>query len=670
MHIINNMSVSKKILIGFGFILILLLTVSIVGYKNITLLGDDFSQYRGLALQTNQSGRVQANLLETRIYVKDFLIKASDDSINNVNNRASKTLSYLTDLKKLVTQADKLEVIEMAKKNMKTYLDTFHEVTTKQKVRNDLVHNILDKVGPEIEKNLTQVMKDAYRDHNVEVEFHAGKTLRSLLLARLYTTKFLIDNNKTAYQRTQSEFAIMQKDVQELTSTLQNPDHLKLAQKINEQVTTYQKTIQDVYQTISTRNDMINNTLDAIGPKVADEMEDLKLSIKKEQDALGPKATAAVKLATTLTLSVSVIGIIFAITAAILIGSNITKPIKHMTNAMTNLAKGDKTVVIPAIGLKNEIGDMASAVQVFKDNMIKAERLQAEQEEEQAKKTKRANAVDQMINQFREEVTETLDAMATAATTLKEDSKNLSVISEQTAQQASTVAAAAEQASSNVQTVAGSADELSASVNEINVQINESSRITESARVKTENTNAFVNQLNESVMRIGEVVNLINDIADQTNLLALNATIEAARAGEAGKGFAVVASEVKNLANQTGKATEEIGSQIKEVQTNTRDAVSAIQDVTLVITQVSEISNSIVAALEQQSAATNEIARNVQEASSGTSEVSNSITIVNTAAQNTGTSASNVRTSAEGVDQLTLKIRDKIKVFLTNVQEA
>ncbi len=382
------------------------------------------------------------------------------------------------------------------------------------------------------------------------------------------------------------------------------------------------------------------------------------------------EAFAATNNLTTLILVIGSIGAAMIAAAGYMIAKSLSGPITVMTDSMGVLAAGDKSVEIPGVGRSDEIGNMASAVQVFKDNMIKAEQLAAEQEKEQAVKEKRARVVDELLSKFNDEVDEALNVVASAATEMQSSSQSMQTTADSTAQRAGAAAAATEQASANVHSVATATEELTSSVAEINRQVTDSERIGREAKQQADRTNELVNGLSESVGKIGEVVNLINDIAEQTNLLALNATIEAARAGDAGKGFAVVASEVKNLATQTGKATDEIASQISGIQTETSDAVTAIKNITEVIDQISEISSTIASALEEQSAATGEISRNVQEAATGTSEVAENVTEVNDAAIETGNASSEVASAASEVAERAETLRKQVNSFLENVRMA
>jgi methyl-accepting chemotaxis protein len=360
----------------------------------------------------------------------------------------------------------------------------------------------------------------------------------------------------------------------------------------------------------------------------------------------------------------------FAAFAGYLLTVTVAKPIVGMTSAMTRLAEHDLKVEIPAVGQKDEIGRMASAVQVFKDSMLKADELAAEQTAEEVRKEKRQQAIEGYIKTFDASVSGSLDTLASASTELQSTAQSLSATAEETNRQSTAVAAASEQASTNVQTVASAAEELSSSIAEISRQVSESARIAGQAVTDAERTNAQVQALAEAAQKIGDVVKLINDIAGQTNLLALNATIEAARAGEAGKGFAVVASEVKSLANQTAKATEDISAQIKSIQGATTDSVHAIKGITGTISRINEIATTIASAVEEQGAATKEIARNVQQASKGTGEVSTNIVGVTKAAGETGAASSQVLGAASNLAKQGETLRADVSQFLAKIRAA
>jgi methyl-accepting chemotaxis protein len=356
---------------------------------------------------------------------------------------------------------------------------------------------------------------------------------------------------------------------------------------------------------------------------------------------------------------------------SLLIGRSISNALASMVSAMTRLAGGDVRIAIPGLGRKDEIGEMASAVGVFKDNMIEAERLRAEKSEIELRQAVQRKAdMRELANAFEGAVGEIIETVSSAATELEASANTLTKAAERSQSFATTVAAASEEASTNVQSVSAASEELTSSVNEISRQVQESSRVANEAVGQAQKTNGRVSELSKAAGRIGDVVELINTIAGQTNLLALNATIEAARAGEAGRGFAVVASEVKALAEQTAKATGEISQQISGIQAATQDSVTAIKEIGDTIGRMSEISSTIAAAVEEQGAATQEISRNIQHAATGTQEVSSNITDVQHGATETGSASAQVHSAAKSLSSESNRLKLEVSKFLSSVRAA
>jgi methyl-accepting chemotaxis protein len=403
---------------------------------------------------------------------------------------------------------------------------------------------------------------------------------------------------------------------------------------------------------------------------VSEAIEKLVVLQQEEAKAVFERSSGAFDVSRIVILAVAALACVAIAFSLLTVIRGVSRPLRAMADAMATLARGDLAIEVPALAKNDEIGEMAKSVQVFKDSMVEAERLRADQAEEQHRQVDRAKRIEGSVARFETAIGEIVRSVATASSGLQTTAQAMSGTAEETTRQSTAVAAASEQATQNVQTVASATEELSASIREIAKQVGESNQMTGDAAEQARASNTQVQSLDAAAQKIGDVVKIINDIASQTNLLALNATIEAARAGEAGKGFAVVASEVKTLANQTAKATEEIAAQIRAIQEATQSSVQSIQGITSTIDRVNETAGAIAAAVEQQGAATQEIARNVAQAAQGTQDVSHSIAVVTTAAGQTGAAASQVLESSGELGRNSEALHREVDQFLREVRSA
>ncbi len=419
-----------------------------------------------------------------------------------------------------------------------------------------------------------------------------------------------------------------------------------------------------------------------LGQKLLDETRSLTEELAKEvagqvkvvsnrTKEATDRSDEAISFGTFVMLMIAAISVVgAALFVWFYIGRNLVARLVGLEKTMTRLAGGDLTAEVDSRRGGDEIGQMANALSVFREGIVKADAAAVEKAREQEAKQRQAAMIDQLTREFNDGAISALAAVSTAASRMKGSAEKMSHVAAQAKEQTGAVASASAQAAENVQTVAAATEELASSISEISRQVGESTRIAAQAVEQVARSEVTVTELASAANRIGEVVGLINTIASQTNLLALNATIEAARAGEAGKGFAIVASEVKNLATQTARATEGITAQVTAIQGSTQEAVDTIKGIGQIIDKMSEIATMVAAAVEEQGAATAEIARNIQQAAAGTQNVSHNIEGVSNAANQSGETASDVLQSSDGLAAESEALSNEVGRFLARIKAA
>ena len=546
----------------------------------------------------------------------------------------------------------------------------FNRVVSLRTEANKLVLESLDPSGSKARQSLQKLTEIGPVPGGADTVILAWDGLHSLMQVRLYADKMIGRRDLQQAKRATEFLAALSKIMAALDRGNADSTYRAAYEDARSHIDNYAKSFQRIQAIIAELDDVAFKTIPGVAASIAGTSIAIRDAAAADEQHLEQEARGITSATQTMLLALSAGGLVLGALLGWLIGGGISRPITAMTDVMAKLANKDWQVDIQGAGRKDELGQMARAVAVFRDNGVEGERLAAEQEAERVAKEQRAVRLAGLVQDFEGKVSGLVGTLSSAATELEATAQSMTRTAGQTNEQATTVATAAQQMSANVQTVSASAEELGASINEISRQVAQSAEITMKAVKDAERTDDIVRALAEGAQKIGDVVGLISNIAGQTNLLALNAIIEAARAGDAGKGFAVVASEVKSLAGQTAKATEEISQQITQIQSSTQEAVAAIKGIVGTIGEVSRIAGSIAAAVEEQGAATAEIARSVQQAASGTQDVTSNISGVSRAANETGAAASEVLGAAGELSRQAEALSGEVSTFVAQVRAA
>jgi len=523
--------------------------------------------------------------------------------------------------------------------------------------------------GEDLNTTASRLVESGRGEDSTGINNAADRLERAILLTRVASLRFLATRETdgpervaAAARRAEAEMTVLARLSGDRLTDAVGPAGAAL--------TAYAQVFTATADAMNGADALLRQTLRPLAEAMAADQRQAEQSLRRAFDAAWDSSHATLAETAWVQTIGAGIGLLVGLGLAIAIARGISNPLAAMTAAMKRMADGDLDADIPARNRRDEVGAMAAAMEVFKQNGLEARRLAAAQESERQARDRRATHLAGLVRGFEGRAGALVATLSAAATELEATARSMTGTATLANEQAATVAGTAQQMSANVQTVSASAEELGASINEISRQVAQSAEITTKAVKDAERTDAIVRALADGAQKIGDVVGLINNIAGQTNLLALNATIEAARAGDAGKGFAVVASEVKSLAGQTAKATDEISQQIGQIQAATTEAVEAIHTIVGTIGEVSRIAGSIAAAVEQQGAATAEIARNVQQAAVGTQDVTTNISGVSAAANETGAAAGQVLNAAGELSRQTEALTGEVRGFVAEVRAA
>ena len=658
-----------KIMLGFAIVLAISaasMGMAYLGFENVSA---GVLSYRTSVSEADMARNIDHDLISYRALARYYVVTGKEDDAKAALAAESSLKEAIDQSMKGTTNPARLNQITRLAREFRAFTKIFAEIL---KVKNEsalLTQNQLARGGNSLRYKLDDLASTAADAELPAIELGAKQVAAQYQAAIALANTFVINSDMAVATSALARLKFVENSLKAISST--DEKILQGLKEISALLEEYRQTLGKLIENAKSISELTAEMADS-ADAIMKGSNAMKADLLADQQRLESQSNATIGETQRLVVMLALGGFLLGGTLAVLLGRGISRPMTAMCKAMRELASGNFDVVLPGLGRKDELGEMAGAVEEFKVQAVaKAERdAAAHDAQNKASSAARRAELIRFADDFEAAVGAIVSNVSASAVQLEASAGTLTRTAETTQSLSSQVSSSSEEASNDMQSVASATEELSASVDEIGRRVRESSQIAEAAVLQAQQTDGRIGKLSRAAQQIGDVVKLITAIAEQTNLLALNATIEAARAGEAGRGFAVVASEVKSLASQTAKATDEISSHISGMQDATQESVTAIKAIGGTISQISDIAATISSAVEQQSSATQEIARSVQNVAQGTQEAAANIMRVNRGATETGSASEDVLSSAKTLSTESTRLREELDRFMANIRAA
>lgn len=666
-----HLRIRTKIVLGFSVVLLVLLAALVYSYASFVVVSRGVNNFAARVDEASLTARIESRFIRLGLHAREFANTADPTDADAVFRLADEIRPMLAEAENRLPNPDDVARIARMYEDLNAYVDDFARARKLSDHYHALILDKLEPDGEQMVRELDQIIANAIETGDQQAISEAVAAREHALLARLYANILIGRQDDSFGERAAAEFGQLEKSFVALGQVQNIDGQAKLLGEAQKLFGDYRTVFDGV------RNDevqialLVNNDMAKATQAIVDNAEALLGDLIKSEEAIRNSMTSGISLAEKEIIAASVIGVILGFVIAVILGSRISRPIMGIAGVMHRLSDNDLSVEVPARNRKDEIGEMCSAVQVFKEGAIRNHELEEEAKMQEVRMAEQRKALmHRTADSFQISVGKIVEAVAAASVQLEATANAMSSLAEGASHRTTAVAAATEEASGNVNSVAAATEQLNMAIAEINRQVALSTEMMRTAVDQAQATYGSMRELLDATQSTDQVLKIISDIAEQTNLLALNATIEAARAGEAGRGFAVVATEVKNLAEQTAKAIGDIGTQLENVQDRTRKAATDVENIGKTIHDMDGIAAAIASAIEEQGVATREIAHNVEQAASGTTIVSSNITGVSEAVNETGAAAQQVLGAASMLSENFTELRGATDKFMATIRAA